>query len=136
MADAPVSIRERKYIRNPLLSRRQFILEVIHPGKPNLSRKEMTEQLTKRHKVVSPECVVLKGFRTQFGGGKSIGFVCIYDSVEAFKKYELKHFLIRAGVKEKVESSRKQIKEAKNRKKKTRGTGVRAAKHKAKRTAE
>ena len=47
MADAPVSIRERKYIRNPLLNRRQFVLEIIHPGKANLSNKEMKDQLMK-----------------------------------------------------------------------------------------
>jgi len=52
------------------------------------------------------------------------------------KKFSLKYKLIRAGLKDKVESSRKQIKEAKNRKKKTRGTGVRIAKHKAKRTQD
>ena len=39
---------------------------------------------------------------------------------------------VRAGLKEKKETSRKQIKEAKNRGKKIRGTGRRLAKHKAK----
>ena len=49
MADGPVSIRERKYIRNPLLQRRQFVVEVIHPGKANLSRSELAAQLSKVH---------------------------------------------------------------------------------------
>jgi len=49
---------------------------------------------------------------------------------------EQKFTLIRQGLAEKVESSRKQIKEAKNRGKKTRGTGVRQAKHKAKRSQD
>ena len=57
MADAPVSIRERKYIRNPLLGRRQFIVEVIHPGKANCSRAELKTLLSKvsppRHKLPS-----------------------------------------------------------------------------------
>lgn len=52
------------------------------------------------------------------------------------KKFSHKYKIIRAGLAEKTESSRKQIKEAKNRGKKTRGTGVRIAKHKAKRTQE
>ncbi len=81
-------------------------------------------------------CIVTRGFRSTFGGGKSVGFVSIYDSVEMLKKYEPKQSLIRNGLKEKKESSRKQIKEAKNRKKKVWGTGKRAAKHKAKRTAD
>jgi len=86
--------------------------------------------------VADAACIVLRGFRTQFGGGKSVGFACIYDTVEAMKKCEPKHNLIRNGLAEKKESSRKQLKEAKNRAKKTRGTGVRIAKHKAKRTAD
>ena len=40
------------------------------------------------------------------------------------------------GLGEKKETSRKQIKEAKNRGLKTRGTGVATAKHKAKRAAQ
>jgi len=42
---------------------------------------------------------------------------------------------VRAGLKDKVETSRKQIKEAKNRGKKIRGTGRRIALHKAKKAA-
>jgi small subunit ribosomal protein S24e len=93
-------------------------------------------QKSQRHKVADNNCIVLRGFKTAFGGGKSVGFVCVYDTVEGFKKYEPKHMQIRAGLKEKVEKSRKQIKELKNRGKKTRGTGVRQAKHKAKRTQD
>ena len=85
--------------------------------------------------MADASCIVLRGFRTAFGGGKTSGFACVYDSVEAMKKTEPKHMIIRQGLAEKVESSRKQIKEAKNRGKKTRGTGVRLAKHKAKRSA-
>ena len=54
----------------------------------------------------------------EFGGGKSTGFCLIYDSAESAKKYEPKYRLVRNGFVEKKETSRKQIKEAKNRKKK------------------
>jgi hypothetical protein len=47
MADGPVSVREKKFLRNPLLQRKQFVLEVTHPGKANLSRTELKAQLTK-----------------------------------------------------------------------------------------
>ena len=67
-------------------------------------------------------CVSLFGFRTQFGGGKSTGFGLIYDNIDAMKKLEPKHRVIRAGLKEKVTQSRKQIKEKKNRVKKLRGS--------------
>lgn len=57
-------------------------------------------------------------FRTQFGVGKSTGFGLIYDSMDSAKKYEPKYMLIRNGLAPKVEKSRKQIKERKNRSKK------------------
>ena len=53
MADAPVSVGERKFIRNPLLSRKQFILEVMHPGKANLSRAELQAQVAKVSDLVN-----------------------------------------------------------------------------------
>ena len=84
------------------------------------------------HKGAKAETTFLFGFRTAFGGGKTTGFALIYDTVEDAKKFEPKHRLVRAGLKEKKETSRKQIKEAKNRGKKIRGTGRRLARHKAK----
>ena len=50
-------------------------------------------------------------------------------------KFEPKYRLIRKGVVEKKEQSRKAMKEAKNKGKKIRGTGASIAKHKAKRAA-
>ena len=55
---------------------------------------------------------------------------------DAAKKFEMKYKLVRNGLGEKAESSRKQLKEAKNRKKKVRGTGRRMAAHKAKKAAK
>ena len=46
----------------------------------------------------------------------------IYDDLDAMKKFEPKHRLVRAGLKEASQKSRKQIKEKKNRIKKVRGT--------------
>lgn len=80
--------------------------------------------------------VSLFGFRTAFGGGKSSGFALIYDTVEDAKKYEPKYRLVRNGLDKRVEGSRKQIKEKKNRDKKVWGVGRRAAKHKAKKAAK
>ena len=79
--------------------------------------------------------VQLFGFRTKFGGGKSTGFCLIYDNENAMRKFEPKHRLVRGGLLEKKETSRKAIKEAKNKGKKIRGTGASIAKHKAKRSA-
>jgi len=109
-----------------------MIVDIIHPGKANVPRSELQETIGAMYKS-DPKCVMLFGFRTQFGGGKSTGFCHIYANVDAAKKFEPKHRLIRAGLQEKKETSRKQIKESKNRGKKIRGTGASIAKHKAKR---
>ena len=131
MSDA-VTVRTRKFIRNVLLARRQMIVDIVHPGKANVPRSELQETIGSMYKS-SPSCVILFGFKTQFGGGKSTGFCLIYDTEDDAKKFEPKHRLIRAGMQDKKETSRKQIKESKNRGKKSRGTGASIAKHKAKR---
>ncbi|KAI9998526.1 hypothetical protein PInf_002917 [Phytophthora infestans] len=109
MADkVPVTVRTRKFLRNSLLARRQMVVEVIHPGRPNVPKAELQEKISKMYKVKDANTVFLYGFRTQFGGGKSSGFGLVYDT-----RFEPKYRLIRQGLVEKVETSRKQIKEAK-----------------------
>ena len=131
MSDS-VTVRTRKFIKNSLLQRRQMIVDIVHPGKANASRTELKEALGKMYKS-NQELVIVFGLKTQFGGGRSSGFALIYDTEDSLKKFEPKHRVIRNGMQEKKESSRKQIKEAKNRGKKIRGTGASIAKHKAKR---
>jgi len=118
-------VRTRKFMTNRLLQRKQFIIDVLHPGRPNVSKNELKENLgriyEKNGSPVDPQTIVVFGFRTQFGGGKSTGFGLIYDSVDAAKKYEPLYRLVRNGLATKVQKSRKQIKERKNRAKKIRG---------------
>lgn len=124
MADnsAPVTIRTRKFLTNRLLARKQFIVEAIHPGRPPVSRKELSEKLAQIYKADKARIVVF-GFKTHFGGGRSTGFALIYDSEELQRKFEPKYRLVRAGLTTKVEkASRKLRKERKNRAKKFRGT--------------
>ncbi|CAM0882474.1 unnamed protein product [Alopecurus aequalis] len=116
-----VTLRTRKFMTNRLLSRKQFVLEVIHPGRANVPKAELKEKLAKMYDVREPNCIVVFKFRTHFGGGKSTGFGLIYDSVDAAKKFEPKYRLIRNGLATKAGKSRKQIKERKNRSKKIRG---------------
>merc|ERR1711935_840041 len=131
-----VTLRTRKFVRNPLLQRKQFVVDVIHPDRANIPKLELQDMIAKSHKVPDAKLISLFGFRNKFGGGKSTGFCLIYDSTESAKKYEPKYRLVRNGFMEKKETSRKQIKEAKNRKKKIRGTGRRIANHKAKKAAK
>ncbi|KAI6692570.1 hypothetical protein NL676_020280 [Syzygium grande] len=121
MADKAVTIRTRKFMTNRLLSRKQFVIDVLHPGRPNVSKAELKEKLGRMYDVKDPNSIFVFKFRTHFGGGKSTGFGLIYDSVETAKKYEPKYRLIRNGLDTKVEKSRKQMKERKNRAKKIRG---------------
>ena len=97
-----------------------------------MSKDELSELLAGMYKADS-KLTILFGFRTKFGGGKSTGFCLIYDNQESMIKFEPKHRMVRKGVTEKKETSRKAIKEAKNKGKKIRGTGASIAKHKAKR---
>jgi small subunit ribosomal protein S24e len=115
---------------SPIITK--FIVDIIHPGRANVPKKELQEVVGGMYKTDS-KLVVLFGFRTKFGGGKSTGFCLIYDTAEAMKKFEPKYRLVRMGEFEKKDKSRKAIKEAKNKAKKIRGTGASIAKHKAKR---
>ncbi|KAJ3075724.1 ribosomal 40S subunit protein S24B [Podochytrium sp. JEL0797] len=121
VADNAVTLRTRKFLTNRLLSRKQMIVDVIHPGRPNVSHKELGEKLAKLYKS-SEDCVFTFGFRTAFGGGKSTGFALVYDSLDEAKKVEPKYRLIRHGIGAKGLVSSKQRKERKNRAKKFRGT--------------
>ncbi|KAL4572037.1 hypothetical protein LXL04_018805 [Taraxacum kok-saghyz] len=126
MADTKaVTIRTRKFMTNRLLSRKQFVIDVLHPGRPNVSKAELKEKLARMYEVKDPNGIFVFKFRTHFGGGKSTGFGLIYDSVENAKKYEPKYRLVRNGLDTKVEKSRKQLKERKNRAKKIRDQGWR-----------
>ncbi|KVH93593.1 hypothetical protein Ccrd_004356 [Cynara cardunculus var. scolymus] len=122
MADTKaVTIRTRKFTTNRLLSRKQFVIDVLHPGRPNVSKAELKEKLGRIYDVKDPNSIFVFKFKTHFGGGKSTGFGLIYDSVEIAKKYEPKYRLVRNGLDTKIEKSRKQMKERKNRSKKIRG---------------
>ncbi|KAG4082911.1 ribosomal protein L23/L15e core domain-containing protein [Neocallimastix lanati (nom. inval.)] len=121
MADATCTIRTRKFMTNRLLQRKQMIVDIIHPNSANLSKSDLRDKLSKMYKT-DKENIFVFGFRTHFGGGKSTGYALIYDNIEAAKKFEPKYRLVRQGLVEKVQQSRKQIKEKKNRSKKFRGT--------------
>ncbi|KAJ1724955.1 ribosomal 40S subunit protein S24B [Coemansia erecta] len=116
-----VTIRTRKFMTNRLLQRKQMVVEVIHPGLANVSKTDIRDRIAKQYKAET-EAVFPFGFSTQFGGGRSTGFVLIYDSFEAAQKFEPKYRLIRQGHGSKGQTSRKQRKERKNRLKKLRGT--------------
>ena len=132
-----VTVRVRQLLKNPLLERRQGVMDVQHPGKATVSKKDLRAAVAKLMKVKDEDCVVVYGVRTDFGGNHSSGFVSVYDSKEAALKREKRARLIRFGLLNKVEKKgRKGRKESKNRAKKVRGKGLRAERKKAKKAAE
>lgn len=119
-----------------MLARRQFVIDVLHPNRANVSKDELRERLSEIYKA-EKDAISVFGFRTQFGGGKSTGFGLIYQSVSDAKKFEPSYRLVRYGLADKVEkASRQQRKQKKNRDKKIFGTHRRAAKKAAKRNAD
>lgn len=118
------------------MARLQFVIDVLHPNRANVSKDELREKLASVYKA-DKDAVSVFGFRTQYGGGKSTGFGLVYNSVADAKKFEPSYRLVRYGLAEKVEKpSRQQRKQRKNRDKKVFGTGKRAAKHAARRNAD
>lgn len=45
----------------------------------------------------TPDLVFVFGFHTKFGGGRSVGFGLIYDSMDKAKKFEPKYRLARVS---------------------------------------
>ncbi|MCJ1331996.1 hypothetical protein MMC10_008688 [Thelotrema lepadinum] len=145
-----ITLRTRKFIRNPLLGRKQMVVDVLHrksiqsfietvanlsiANRSTVSKDELRTKLSEIK--TSKDQVSVFGFRTAFGGGKSTGFALLYDSVEALKKFEPRYRLVRIGVASKIEKpSRQQRKQRKNRSKTLRGTqkvkGVKKKKEKS-----
>ncbi|CAM4827217.1 unnamed protein product [Rotaria magnacalcarata] len=121
MSDSACTICTRKFKSSRLLCRRQIIVDVIHPDRASLSKKEIREKVAQLYKTTS-DLVFCYGFNTNFGGGKSTGFALIYDTLDFAKKFEPRHHLVRQGLAEPKKTAREQRKERKNRMKKVRGT--------------
>eukprot|EP00127_Corallochytrium_limacisporum_P002299 Clim_evm87s109 gene=Clim_evmTU87s109 len=119
-SEGSVTIRTRKFITNRLLSRKQMVVDVIHPGRANVPKNELREKIASMYKT-NADVVVPFGYRTAYGGGKSTGFALIYDELDSLKRFEPNYRQQRLGYMEVVPKSRKQRKERRNRAKKVRG---------------
>ena len=91
--NSSVTIRTRKFLSNRLLQRKQMVVDVLHPQRANISKDELRDKLAAMYKA-EKDTVIVYGFRTQFGGGKSTGFALIYDSKDALK-FEPRYRLVR-----------------------------------------
>jgi small subunit ribosomal protein S24e len=114
-------VRTKKFMSNPLLARKQFTVEILHPGTVCASKKEICEKLCAMYKVKDHSCAFIHGLKAQFGGGRTVGFGLIYDSVDKAKKFEPKHRLIRSGLAVKASGPGRRVKkDIKNKAKKVR----------------
>merc|ERR1712139_130247 len=102
------TVRTRKFLTNRLLSRKQMVVDVLHPNRPNVSKEELKSKIKDMYKANDDLSVVLFGFRTKFGGGRSTGFCLIYDNAATIG------MLCTAGDGSHGQTSRKQRKERKN----------------------
>merc|ERR1712241_33715 len=84
MSDKACRIRTRKFMTKRLLQRKQFVIDVLHPGRPNVPKAEITEKIAKMYDVKDPAGIIVFG-------GKTTGFGLIYDSGVAAKKFEHKY---------------------------------------------
>merc|ERR1711970_996109 len=119
-----VTVRTRQYMTNRLLNRKQMIVDVAHGEAATPSCSNLRTQLAKMYKS-TPDCVILYGLQTKFGGGSTTGFANIYDSLDYLKKNEVKFRQLRSktqGVEKIEKKARQQRKQLKNRKNKARGT--------------
>jgi small subunit ribosomal protein S24e len=64
-------------------------LDVSHKGAANVPKEKLKELLSKKYKADAKN-IVLFGFKTAFGGGKSTGFGLIYENSDYLLKYEPK----------------------------------------------
>ncbi|KAL9652569.1 hypothetical protein ABK040_000137 [Willaertia magna] len=121
MTKGKVTIKTRKYFTNRLLARKQFVVDILHPGQAQLSGAQLKEKLSEVYKVTDQQKIFLTGFKTKFGGGKTTGFCAIYDTLTDAKKIEPKFRLARNKIVEVKKDGRRLKKEKKNRAKKFRG---------------
>lgn len=126
------SLRIRKYIVNKLLDRKQFVVDLKHPGAPAPTRQQIKE-LVAAQLNANKDNTVIFGLQTVFGGGRTTGFGLIYDSHDALMKVEPTHRLVKAQLKTKSKMTRRMRKNARKQKMKVWGTGVRATTHKTRR---
>lgn len=101
-----ITVRIKKLRVNKLLSRKEVLLEVFHEGKPNVSHTDLKQQLVNKFKW-DEKNIVLFGFKTAFGGNRSVGFVLVYDNQQYLVKFEPNHRLRRAEILPKRNPKRK-----------------------------
>ncbi|CAJ2628576.1 unnamed protein product [Trifolium pratense] len=121
MADKGVTIRTRKFMTNRLLSRKQFsILNVFFPLE-DISKDLVVESDRVLTDIIkSSDSVIIGRPPCALYQSRVIIFPYVLDGIQNNNLF-FQFFLLQNGLDTKVEKSRKQMKERKNRSKKIRG---------------
>ena len=69
---------------------------MIHPELAGVKKAEIKATIGKKFKA-SEDRIAVFGVRAKFGGGRSSGFVTVYDDLDARKKYDNKQNLARVS---------------------------------------
>lgn len=70
---------------------------MIHPEMAGVKKANIRAEISKKFKA-SEDRIAVFGLKPKFGGGRSSGFVTVYDDVDARKKYDTKANLYRVGI--------------------------------------
>eukprot|EP00483_Globobulimina_turgida_P007495 UN07509 len=106
---------------NKLLNRKQMVVDIRHSHLATPSRRLIRRKIMKLYKVKDPNSIVLFGFKSKYGGGKTNGFCLIYDDFKSRKRFDYHYRLVRDKLAKKRATARKARKELKNRRKKLAG---------------
>ena len=77
-----ITVKTRKFMRNPLLRRKQMVVDIHHQHMATPRKKLIRAKVLKMYKVKDPRTIVLFGFKSKYGGGKTKGkyFKNIYET--------------------------------------------------------
>ncbi len=103
--------------KNPLLRRRELLVEIWHIGLPTPTRLEVRQKVAEMLGV-NVDSVFVRHIYTEFGWGKSKVEVHVYDDPEFGKKIEPLYIQLRNMPKEEAEKLREEIRQKKAQKKK------------------
>lgn len=70
---------------------------MIHPEMAGVKKANIRAEISKKFKAAEDRIAVF-GLKPKFGGGRSSGFVTVYDDIDARKKYDTKSNLFRVGI--------------------------------------
>lgn len=73
------------------------VVDLIHPEMSGVKKADIKTQIAKKFKV-SEDRVTVFGMKPRYGGGRSSGFVSIYDDMDSRRKYDTKTQLFRVSI--------------------------------------